>query len=146
MTVPSPEQVGHGATLTNWPKNERCARRTSPDPLHVVQRCGFRARLRARAFAPIARVEQLRVERLLHAGRDFLQRQLDGELDVASGAAVPLPTSAARPNRSPESAEGAEVAHEDAERFGEIDVMESTAAGGAAQSRLHRSDRTRRAC
>src|SRR5215210_5333273 len=40
MTVPSPEQVAHGATLTTWPKNERCARRTSPLPLHVVQVAG----------------------------------------------------------------------------------------------------------
>src|SRR5688500_2515079 len=38
-TVPSPEQVGHGATLTNCPKNERWARRTSPDPAHVAHRC-----------------------------------------------------------------------------------------------------------
>src|SRR5205085_3978180 len=38
MIWPSPAHVGHGATLTNWPKNERCARRTSPDPPHVVQR------------------------------------------------------------------------------------------------------------
>ena len=30
--VPSPAQVGHGATLTNCPKKERCARRTSPVP------------------------------------------------------------------------------------------------------------------
>src|SRR5215469_12707564 len=39
-TVPSPPQVGHGATLTNWPKNERCARRTSPLPPQVAQRWG----------------------------------------------------------------------------------------------------------
>src|SRR5688500_3179377 len=37
-TVPSPEHVGHGATLTNCPKNDRCARRTSPEPAHVGQR------------------------------------------------------------------------------------------------------------
>ena len=27
MVLPCPEQVGHGATLTNWPKKERCARK-----------------------------------------------------------------------------------------------------------------------
>src|ERR1700687_5300727 len=36
MIVPSPEQVGHGATLITWPKNERWARRTSPLPPHVA--------------------------------------------------------------------------------------------------------------
>jgi hypothetical protein len=41
MTVPSPAQVGHGATLTNWPKNERWARRTSPLPWHVVHVTGL---------------------------------------------------------------------------------------------------------
>src|SRR5690348_4751799 len=40
-TVPSPLQVGQGATVTNWPKNERCARRTSPLPLHVGQVVGL---------------------------------------------------------------------------------------------------------
>src|SRR5690348_2372930 len=40
MVVPAPLHVGHGDTLTNWPKNERCARRTSPVPAHVGQRCG----------------------------------------------------------------------------------------------------------
>src|SRR3954447_11865368 len=40
MTVPSPEQVGHGATLTTWPKNERWARRTSPLPRHVAHVTG----------------------------------------------------------------------------------------------------------
>src|SRR5581483_12066938 len=38
---PSPWQVGHGATVTNWPKNERCARRTSPAPPHVLQISDF---------------------------------------------------------------------------------------------------------
>src|SRR5918911_3316351 len=40
-TTPSPAHVGQGATLTNWPKKDRCARRTSPVPPHVVHRCGF---------------------------------------------------------------------------------------------------------
>src|SRR5690348_6176839 len=39
--VPSPRHVGQGATVTNWPKNERCARRTSPLPLHVGHVSGF---------------------------------------------------------------------------------------------------------
>src|SRR5256714_2013727 len=39
--VPSPLHVGHGATVTNCPKNERCARRTSPLPLHVAHVCAF---------------------------------------------------------------------------------------------------------
>src|SRR5688500_1499688 len=38
-TFPSPEHVGQGATLTNCPKNDRCARRTSPAPLQVGHRC-----------------------------------------------------------------------------------------------------------
>src|SRR5512141_560148 len=38
MIVPSPAHVGHGATLMTWPKNDFCARRTSPAPAHVVQR------------------------------------------------------------------------------------------------------------
>src|SRR5438046_5332131 len=36
---PSPWHVGHGVTVTNWPKNDRCARRTSPAPLHVGHVC-----------------------------------------------------------------------------------------------------------
>src|SRR6185436_1525448 len=36
---PSPRHVGQGATVTNCPKNERWARRTSPDPEHVAQVC-----------------------------------------------------------------------------------------------------------
>src|SRR3982750_4576761 len=40
MTVPSPEHVGQGATLTTCPKNDRWARRTSPLPWHVVQTVG----------------------------------------------------------------------------------------------------------
>src|SRR5690349_20118653 len=41
MVFPCPAHVGHGATLTNCPKNDRCARRTSPEPPQVLQRCGF---------------------------------------------------------------------------------------------------------
>jgi hypothetical protein len=41
MTFPSPPQVGQGATETNWPNMLRVARRTSPDPLQVVQRLGL---------------------------------------------------------------------------------------------------------
>src|SRR5512143_1022000 len=36
---PSPWHVGHGVTVTNCPKNDRCARRTAPAPLHVGQVC-----------------------------------------------------------------------------------------------------------
>src|SRR5688572_24116522 len=38
MIVPSPAHVGHGVTLITCPKNDFCARRTSPAPAHVVQR------------------------------------------------------------------------------------------------------------
>src|SRR5919199_3470459 len=38
---PSPLHVGHGATLTNCPKNDRWARRTSPEPPHVGQTRGL---------------------------------------------------------------------------------------------------------
>src|SRR5450759_1343604 len=40
ITVPSPEQLEHGATLTTWPKKERCARCTSPLPRHVAHVTG----------------------------------------------------------------------------------------------------------
>src|SRR5437867_12112504 len=40
ITVPSPEQFGHGAMLTTCPKKERCARRTSPLPRHVAHVTG----------------------------------------------------------------------------------------------------------
>src|SRR5689334_12825008 len=40
-TVPSPEQLGQGATLTTWPKKLRWARRTSPVPRQVVHVVGF---------------------------------------------------------------------------------------------------------
>src|SRR3954462_4778431 len=36
MMRPSPRHVGQGATVTNWPKNDRWARRTSPMPEHVL--------------------------------------------------------------------------------------------------------------
>ena len=73
----------------------------------------------------------LQRDRLLHAGRDLLERELHGELDVAARALCPAGVRRAAPNRSPESAEAAEVAHEDAERFGEIDVVEPAAAAAA---------------
>src|SRR3990170_2278318 len=38
MDTPSPRQVGHGATLANGPKNDRCDSRTSPCPPHVAHR------------------------------------------------------------------------------------------------------------
>ena len=41
MIVPSPAQVGHGATETNWPNMLRAARRTSPLPSQVVQVVGL---------------------------------------------------------------------------------------------------------
>ena len=99
----------------------------------------LRALLGARTLAPIARVEQLRGERLLDAGRDFLERQLHGELHIAATPRIarpPAATSAGRTEQVAQPAEAAEVAHEDAERFGEIHVMEAGAAGGAAQPRF----------
>ena len=46
---PSPAQVGHGDTETNWPNMLRAARRTSPLPPQVEQVVGLRARLGAAA-------------------------------------------------------------------------------------------------
>ena len=47
MTSPSPPHVGHALTETNCPNTLRAARRTSPAPPQVGQRCGL-----VPAFAP----------------------------------------------------------------------------------------------
>ena len=38
LAAPRAAQVGHGVTLITCPKNDFCARRTSPAPAHVVHR------------------------------------------------------------------------------------------------------------
>ena len=91
----------------------------------------FRARLRARAAAAVARIEQLDRERLLDAVRDLGERQVRDELDVGAGARrLPAPAE-----EIAQAAEPPEVAHEDVERIGEIDVR-PTAARRTPQSRL----------
>ena len=123
---PSPRHVGHGATVTNWPKNDRCARRTSPLPLHVAHVCGFEP---GSAPLPSQRSHGSSSLRLIFFStprRDFRERERHRDLDVRAGAR----TTAARASAEQllEAAEAAEVAHEDAERFGQIDVVEAAAA------------------
>jgi hypothetical protein len=113
MTVPSPPQVGQGATCTNCPNTLRAARRTSPLPPQVLQ---------AAALVPFcAPVPSL--DGALHAGGHLGQRHLDGDPDVLAaprlgGGAPPSPAE-----ERLEPAEPAEVAHEDVQRLGQVHVV-----------------------
>ena len=81
----------------------------------------------------IAGIQELDRDRLLNAGRDFLKRQPERDADVRARAR--LRCTRAATEQIVEAAHPAQIAHEDVERFREIDVME-TAASSAPQSRF----------
>src|SRR5207248_8708726 len=82
-----------------------------------------RSGLGAPALAAVARLEQPNRYGFLGAARNFPEGHRHRDFDVGSGART---TAAARRLREQvaESAESAEIAHEDAERLGQIDGME----------------------
>ena len=110
--------------MTNWPKNERCARRTSPEPGTGRTGVRLRARLGASAVAAIARIEHLEVDLLLDARRHFGERERNVDLHIGAGLRTTA-RSATAAEHFLEAAKPADVAHENAERLGEVDVMEA---------------------
>src|SRR5829696_2937179 len=93
---------------------------------------GLAAWLRAAAMTAVAGVEHLERDLLLHTGRHLGEREWNGELHV--GARARATRSLPSTEQILEAGEVSEVAHEDAERLGEIDVV--IAATAAAQPRL----------
>ena len=94
----------------------------------------LRARFGAAAAARGAGLERLEADRLRRAGRDLVQREAQGDLQVRSATLLPLRALAA-PKQRVEAAQVPEIAHEDTERFGEIEVREA-GRPAAAQARL----------
>ena len=88
----------------------------------------FRSRFRTAAGAPVARLEQLGVDLLFDAHRDFGECERDRHLDVRARAYAPAGAPAAEAEHFVQTRERAEVAHEDAERLGEIHVVEARSA------------------
>src|SRR5262245_332434 len=93
----------------------------------------LRARLGAAAVATVARIENLDIDLLIDARGDFGQRERDRDLDVGA-AARSAAVARAAPEHLLEATEPAEVAHENAKRLRQIDVVESARA--ATQSGL----------
>ena len=89
----------------------------APLPSHVAQRSGA---LNRTVF--------------LTPGGHLGERQLDRHPDVLAPARV-RPRAPAAEQRL-EAAHAAEVAHEDVERLGQVDVVEAEPAAGAAEARL----------
>ncbi len=126
---PRPPHVGHGATLTNCPKNDRCARRTSPVPAHVGHRCGF---------VPGSAPDPLHAS---HVSSSLTVN--DFSTPCATSASVRSATSLMSPperlgcprvaEQIAQPAKAAEIPHEDVERVSEIDVRRPAT---STQSRL----------
>ena len=95
----------------------------------------LRARLGAAAAARRARLEGADAHRLRGAGGDLVEREPQGDLQVGPAPLVALRAFSA-PEQGVEAAQVPEVAHEDAERFGEVEVREAEARAAAAQAGL----------
>src|SRR5581483_5359370 len=90
----------------------------------------LRSGLRTTAGAVIAWIEKLHCNLLIDAARHLGKRQRHSHLDVGAGRRTAAARAAAAEQLF-ETAKPAEVPHEDAERFGEVDVMESAGAPAA---------------
>jgi hypothetical protein len=90
-------------------------------------RLRFRAWLGAAAVALIAWIENLDVDFLIDARRDFSQGEWNRDLDVGAGARSSALACAAAEHLL-ESTESAEVAHENSERLRQVHVMEAARA------------------
>src|SRR5204863_1626741 len=93
--------------------------------------CHVRPRLGAAPPARGARLERLDPHLLRRPGRDLVERQPQGDLQVRPTTDLPLLAPAAAEDRV-EATQVPEVAHEDVERFGEIEVREAEPARAPA--------------
>src|SRR3989442_9797700 len=93
----------------------------------------LRPRLGAAAAARRARLESADADRLRGAGGDLVQGEPQRHLQVGPTPLVAL-RSLAAPEQRIEAAQVPEIAHEDAERFGKVEVREAEARAPAAQA------------
>src|SRR5690348_12409546 len=95
---------------------------------------GLSPGLRTASFARLTALQAFELDCLLCSEGNLGQGEPHGHPDVLTPAFfTPAPSSA---EERFEPAHGAEVAHEDVERFAEVDVVESIAAAGSAQTCL----------
>ena len=123
--APSPAQVGQGATDTNWPNMLRAARRTSPLPPQVVQGVGLVPGLAPLPSHALQRSSALSLTVFLTPVATSVR--VSRTVTRMSWPAARRPPRARRRRRSTRSRPSAEVAHEDVERFAQIDVVEPEA-------------------
>ena len=82
----------------------------------------------------IARIEQLERDLPIHTGLYLFERERHGDLGVRTRARTSALLAAAK--HVSDSAERAEIAHEDVERLRQIHMVKAGAATAAAQPRL----------
>src|SRR3989442_729654 len=92
-------------------------------PAARAARRGLRARRRARAAARGAAFQGPHFDGLGRPGRHLGERQLEADLQVLA-AVMLAPGALAAPEQGVEPAQPAEVAHEDVERLGQVEVRE----------------------
>src|SRR5438034_134771 len=95
----------------------------------------LRPRLGAAAAARRARLEGADAHRLRGPGGDLVEGEPQGDLQVGPAPLIALRALAAS-EQGVEAAQVPEIAHEDAERFGEVEVREAEARPPAAQAGL----------
>ena len=130
---PSPAQVGQGDTDTNWPNTLRVARRTSPLPPQVLQVTGL---VPSAAPLPAQVSQRTRVLSLMvrfEPVATSVQGEAHRDADVLAPACLGRRPAAAE--QRVESTHAAEVAHEHAQRFVQVDVVEPLRPGAAAPVR-----------
>src|SRR5438034_16251 len=93
-----------------------------------------RARLRAGAAARRAALEGAHPDRLGGARGDLVERELESDLEILAAVAVP-PRALAAAEEGIEPAQPAKVAHEDVERFRQVEVAEPEALARTATAR-----------
>jgi hypothetical protein len=101
----------------------------------------FASRLGTLPRAAITAHEQFRGHRSVDTTRNFRESQRKSDANVGSGAR-PCAAAASSTKQISESGNSAEIAHEDIEGFGEIDVMVAsapTAQSGFAESIVSRA-------
>src|SRR6185437_523033 len=105
---------------------------------HLADARTSRAHLRLRswfgpgALAPIARIEETDRDLLVDARRDVGEREWHSHLHVLAGTRTVAVAACRRAEHLLQSAEPAEIPHEDPERLGEVDVVKAAAAAAQA--------------
>ena len=114
----------------------RAARRTSPVPAQVLQEAALVPFLAPVPFAVLAGVQRLELDGAPHAGGHLGQRHLHGDADVLPAPGLALHARRAATEEGLESAEPAEIAHEDVQRLGQVHVVVLEAPAAAPEARL----------